>query len=229
MLRQRIEAVIAGAREDGWVMEPEARKICREAGLPVTDFTFARNEDEALAFAREKGWPLAAKVVSPDIVHKSDAGGVAVGLESEDQLRGVMSRFSRLPGYRGAVVTPMVKGVEVIVGGKMDFQFGPVVLFGVGGTAVEVYQDTVIRMAPLKEQDADSMIRSLKGRQFLLGHRGHPPVALDPLKRLLVDFSVLLMEMDGLADSVDLNPVLCSDTACHVADARIMLPQASRL
>ncbi|MFH2099427.1 MAG: acetate--CoA ligase family protein [Pseudomonadota bacterium] len=224
MLKEKIAGILAGARETGWVMEPQAKGILREAGLPVPDFTWARDEGEAVEFAREKGFPLAAKVVSPAIVHKSDAGGVAVNIGSEDQLRDVMARFSRMEGFAGAVVEPMAAGVELIVGGKMDHQFGPVVLFGVGGTSVEIYQDTVIRMAPLKEPDADSMIRSLKGKKLLLGYRGQPPVALEKLKKLLVDFSRLLMEMEGLVESIDLNPVMCSDTACLVADARIMLP-----
>ncbi|MBW1988462.1 MAG: acetate--CoA ligase family protein [Deltaproteobacteria bacterium] len=223
MLKPEIKEILDQAREAGWAMEPQAKEIMRLAGLPVPDFTWARDKEEALACAREKGFPLAAKVVSKKIVHKSDAGGVAVNIADEDELAGVMDRFAGMEGFEGAVVEPMAQGAELIVGGRVDHQFGPVVLFGMGGTAVEVYKDTVIRMAPIDEDTVGNMILSLGARDLILGHRGEKPLDAAGIKSLVAGFSRLLMDLEDEIESVDLNPVMCSHKGCNIADARIML------
>ncbi len=210
-------------RPAGWVMEPQAKEILRDAGLAVPAFACADSAAAAAAAASKIGYPVAAKVVSPRIVHKSDVGGVAVGLEDESALREAFGRFSAMDGFAGMLVEQMVSGLEMIIGAKIDHQFGPVVLLGIGGTGVEIYQDVAIRMAPLTAQDAASMMEQLTGRKLLEGFRGTAPVDRTALAKTLVVFSELAMGAADWIESIDLNPVMCTADACIVADARIML------
>ena len=117
----------------------------------------------------------------------------------------------------------MVSGTEIIVGSKVDYQFGPVVLLGLGGTGVEIYRDISLRMAPLSGVDIQNMIRCLKAHRLLEGYRGSKPVHLSKLTELLLTLSGLAMELETLVESIDLNPVICSSTRCAIADARIIL------
>jgi acyl-CoA synthetase (NDP forming) len=223
MLNSQIKAILDRAQKIGWVMEPEAKHLLAMAGIPVPDFKWVKTESGALQAARRIGYPVAAKVVSPEILHKSDAGGVAVAIENDARLSEVFSRFSILPGFAGVLVEEMLTGTELIVGAKIDYQFGPVVLVGIGGTGVEIYGDTALRMAPLTEKDAALMIEQLKGVALLKGHRGSPPVDVSGLIRLILDFSALVMDLSGKIESIDLNPVKCTSEKCVVADARILL------
>ena len=109
------------------------------------------------------------------------------------------------------------------MGAKNDYQFGPVILTGIGGTGVEIYQDTSIRMAPITSKNIESMLKDLKGYQLLEGYRGSAHVNLKRIKDLLLSFSDLVLELEDVFESIDLNPVMCSQQACVVADARIML------
>ena len=114
-------------------------------------------------------------------------------------------------------------GIELIAGATIDYQFGPVILFGAGGTGVEIYRDTTLRMAPLSPEDVTSMLRDLKVTALLEGHRGSRPVHLEKLIRTLTAFSELVMDLEGAVESVDINPLMCSAERCVAADARIML------
>jgi len=223
VLNQEIENILAAARDQGWVLEPEAKRLFSLAGMDTPQFIWAKELGEALDFAGQIGYPVVAKVVSPQALHKSDVGGVAAGLENEAQLSQTFSRFKGIEGFAGMLVEEMVSGVELIVGAKVDYQFGPVILFGIGGTGVEIYQDTTLRMAPLQKEDVVSMIKSLKAHQLLEGYRGSGGVNLEELSRTLITFSSLVMELKQLIESVDLNPVICSPQKCLVADARIIL------
>jgi hypothetical protein len=226
VLNSDMEAILANAAGDGWVLEPDTKRLLALAGLAVPRSAWARSLPEALASAAAIGYPLAVKVVSPQIIHKSDAGGVAVGIETEAQLSDAYRRFTGLPGFGGVLVEQLVSGVELIVGAKIDYQFGPVILLGIGGTGVEIYQDVTLRMAPLSECDVGSMIRGLRGSRLLTGYRGRPGVSAEALTRLMMHFSALVLDMGERFASIDLNPVRCTDTACVVADARIMLAEA---
>ena len=225
MLRDEIKDILLASRELGWVLEPEAKRLFSIAGLDVPKFTWATDLKEAVRFAQDIGYPVAAKVVSPHALHKSDVGGVAVGINSDEKLSETFARFSKFDGFTGMLVEEMVSGVELIVGAKIDYKFGPVILLGMGGIGVEIYRDTTLRMAPLKEKDVDSMLKDLKAHQLLEGYRGSEPVNLTELKAMVVTFSSLVMEIEGLIESIDLNPVLCSSKKCVVADARIMLKE----
>jgi len=223
MLNEVITAVFDRSQRAGWVLEPDAKELFRSAGLSVPAFALAETVESAAAAASKIGYPVAAKVVSPEIVHKSDVGGVAVGIEDEAALRDAFGRFAVMNGFCGMLVEQMVSGLELIIGAKNDDQFGPVVLLGIGGTGVEIYQDVAIRMAPLSPRDVSAMLQELTGRKMLEGFRGAPPVNVTALTETLVLFSELLMAAGDRFESIDLNPVMCTADACVVADARIML------
>jgi acyl-CoA synthetase (NDP forming) len=222
-LSAEIKDIISASQQRGWLLEPDAKRVCSLAGLTVPRFTWATGVNEAVRFAQEIGYPLVAKVVSPHVLHKSDVGGVVVGIDSDEKLREVFHRFSEFGGFAGMLVEEMLSGIELIAGAKVDYQFGPVILLGMGGTGVEIYRDITMRMAPLKEKDVESMVRGLKASQLLEGYRGSEAVNLKELTRMLVAFSDLVMEIEGLIESIDLNPLLCAGDRCVVADARIML------
>jgi hypothetical protein len=193
------------------------------SGVPVPRFAWAKSPAAAAEAAAAIGYPVVAKVVSPQILHKSDVKGVQPGIADSGGLTDAYDRFSRLPGFEGVLVAEMLSGRELIVGAKHDFQFGPVILLGIGGTAVEVYQDTATRMAPLKASDVQSMLSCLRGRRLLTGHRGAAAVNVSRLTETVLRFSDLVMALGDRIDSIDLNPVFCSPERCVVADARIML------
>ena len=223
MLKEEIEKTLSASKERGWVLEPDAKRLLGRAGLGVTRFRWAHQLNEAIEFADQIGYPVVAKIVSPDALHKSDVDGVTVGITNKGTLSDVFNHYRSFKGFSGVLVEEMVTGIELIIGAKIDYQFGPIILLGIGGTGVEIYQDTTLRMAPLNPQDADYMINGLKARQLLKGYRGSEPVNLPALKSLLTTFSALVMEIEAWIESIDLNPVMCNAKGCVVADARIMI------
>lgn len=227
MLKNEIREILDKSKRSGWVLEPDAKIILRLSGIDVPRFTMAASMEEATRFVREQGFPVAAKVVSPDIMHKSDAGGVVIGIDNDDSLFATFERFRKMKGFTGMLVEEMVSGLEMMAGAKVDRQFGPVVLFGMGGTEVELYKDTAIRMAPLAEKDVISMSNCLKAHPLLEGYRGAKPVNRVELIRTLLAFSDLVMEMHEFIESIDLNPLFCSPERCIVGDARIVLKSSS--
>jgi succinyl-CoA synthetase beta subunit len=223
VLKKEILEILYSSKETGWILEPEAKRLFSLLGLDTPRFIWTQKVEEAMKFAEEIGYPVVGKVVSPKVVHKSEREGVVVGISNDEKLTMTFNRFSRIEGFSGILVEEMVSGIELIVGGKIDDQFGPVVLLGMGGTGVEIYQDVTLRMAPLSPRDFESMIRCLKARRLLKGYRGSDPVNMKELSRLLMTFSDLVMDLESLIESIDLNPVICSSTRCVIADARIML------
>ena len=223
MLNQQMKEIIQSSRNTGWVLEPDAKRLFSLAGMSVPRFTWARKVDEAIQFARSIGYPVVAKIISPKVIHKSEVKGVVVGIGTDTGLAETFDRLSGIEGFSGILAEEMIPGIELIVGGKIDDQFGPVVLLGMGGTGVEIYRDISLRMAPLQQKDIDSMIRCLKARPLLEGYRGGNPVNMLELGRLLKTFSDLLVDLQEDIESIDLNPVMCSSAQCVVADARIML------
>jgi len=223
MLTDAMATILTAAGETGWVLEPDAKQILDLAGIPIPNFILAATVDDAVCAAGKIGYPVAAKIVSPAVLHKTELDGVALDLKTDEALRAVFNRFKRLDRFKGVLVEEMVAGVELIVGAKIDYQFGPVVLLGIGGTGVELYGDTAVRMAPLNDQDVRSMVHQLKGRRVLEGFRGSKPVDMKSLGDLVVRFSKLIMDLETQITSIDLNPVMCTSEGCVVADARIML------
>ncbi len=220
---KNFEKILKASRDHGWIMEPDAKAILRENNVPVPNFQWARNLEEALQFAKENGYPVAAKVVSPKVIHKSDVGGVSVDIANGDELTSFFRHCSGLPEFAGIVVEEMVRGLELIVGAQIDHQFGPTILLGIGGTGVEIYQDVAIRMLPITSCDIQSMIKQLQGSRLLTGYRGEEPVSMEKLSAMLLAFADLVMKLENYIESIDLNPVFCSATGCVAADARIML------
>lgn len=223
MLNTIMIDILERSRTIGWVLEPEAKMFFKQAGLPVPRFGWAKTLPEAKAIAADIGYPVVAKIVSPEVVHKSEVKGVAVGLSNNAEISAFFEKMSAQPKFSGILIEEMVAGEELIVGASIDHQFGPVVLVGIGGTAVEIYQDVAIRMAPLVEKDVESMLGHLKGRKLLSGFRGAEAIDLGKLTEVLLGFSALLMDLEPYIESIDLNPLLCSAKQCLIADARIML------
>jgi len=223
MLNNEMRMIIESFKRTGWIPEPEAKRLFAMACLDVPRYIWAHEKDEFIRFAGRCGYPVVAKVVSPRVVHKSDVGGVIVGIDSDEGLESAFQTMKQLDGFDGMLVEEMVTGKELIIGAKIDYQFGPVILLGIGGTGVEIYQDVTMRMAPIDGNDVKLMIDSLKGRDILKGYRGGEPVNLEALTDLLVRFSGLVIDLEGHIQSIDLNPVICSRDRCIIADARIIL------
>jgi succinyl-CoA synthetase beta subunit len=227
MLTREMQAIVEQARATGWILEPDAKRMLDLAGVIVPDFSVAATVENALAAAERIGYPVVAKVVSAAIVHKSDVGGVKVGIQDAAALNTVFETFSALQGFAGILIEEMLTGIELIVGATNDYQFGPVILMGIGGTGVEIYKDTVIRMAPIDEQDVQAMVAGLKGADLLRGYRGNEAVDIPDLTRMMMAFSDLVMDLEDDMTSIDLNPVKCTGRRCVVADARIILNPGS--
>jgi len=223
MLNREILNILSMSKQWGWVLEPDAKRLLSLAGIDVPQFICTDRLDEAIEFAERIEYPVVAKVVSPQVVHKTEAGGVVVGIANKISLTESFQRLSGIDGCRGVLVEESVSGVEMIIGSKVDYQFGPIILMGIGGTGVEIYKDTTLRMAPIEPKDVTSMLRSLKAHRLLEGYRGAQPIHLDALTRNLTAFSHLIMDLGDAVTSIDLNPVFCSPTRCVVGDARIML------
>ena len=223
MLNNEMIKVIDNFKKIGWVPEPEAKRLFQIAGLNVPKFIWAHTPDEAIKFTSRIGYPVVVKVVSPRVIHKSDVGGVIIGIDTDEKLEKAYHTFKELDGFDGMLVEEIIRGQELIIGAKIDYQFGPVILLGIGGTGVEVYQDVTLRMTPINENDVISMINSLKGRDIIIGFRGDDSVNIKGLTEMLIRFSSLIINLENHIQSIDLNPVICSRDRCIIADARIIL------
>ena len=223
MLKKEIQDILAKSKQWGWVLEPDAQKIFALYGFKIPKYDVAVEPGQAVAFAKKIGYPVVAKIVSPAVVHKSDVKGVVVGIKDDETLIATLTRLSKIEGFTGMLIAEMAKGLELIIGAKNDFQFGPMILLGMGGVGVEIYKDVALRMAPLKICDADHMIEALTARKLLSGYRGAEPINREAIKKTLMKFSKLVMDMQDVVESIDLNPVMCTAKACTIVDSRIML------
>ena len=223
MLKEEIKRILRKSKRWGWVLEPDAQKIFSLYGFNTPEYGVAKNSDEAISVTRKIGYPVVAKIVSPAIVHKSDVKGVVVGITDEKTLLVTLARFQKMEAFAGMLIAEMVKGLELIIGAKNDVQFGPMIMVGMGGIGVEIYKDVSLRMAPLKNRDVDSMLNELVAGKLLAGYRGAEAVNIDALKKTILGFSSLALEVNDFVESIDLNPVMCSAKSCIIADARIML------
>jgi acyl-CoA synthetase (NDP forming) len=226
--------IIETARSQGRTLlsEVEAKELLASAGIPVVEARFAATREQAVALANEMGFPIAMKVVSPQISHKSDVGGVRLGIETEqaaaeafDAIVQAAKKAEPSATIEGVSVQRMAEpGVEVIVGMTMDAQFGPVLMFGLGGVLVEVLKDVSFRVVPIERRDAGQMVRDLKGFPILQGYRGQEPSDLDALEELLVKVSEFI---EGHPDvqELDLNPVFAYPKGAVAVDARIVLAE----
>ncbi|CCK79891.1 acetate--CoA ligase family protein [Desulfobacula toluolica] len=224
MLTKNSKKIIDKSKSLGWVLEPDAKALMKMRGLDIPDFVLTNSFETADKFMRESESLVVAKAVSKKILHKTEVQAVVTGISSSDHLKKEMKRLQKLDGCEMILVEQMLQGLEIIIGAKNDYQFGPVIVFGIGGTSVEIYNDTAIRMAPLKPGDVYSMVESLKAKDLISGYRGGHGVNMQVLTYLMVNFSYLIMELEEDIESVDLNPVICTRDRCVIADARIILP-----
>lgn len=202
-------------------------RLLSEAGFPVVPFMKAELEEEAVAAARKIGYPVAVKMNSPDITHKSDVGGVILGVADEAGVRKAfraVSAAAKNAGARddGVIVSAMAaQGREVIVGVVRDLQFGPAVMFGLGGVLVEALGDVSVRVVPLSGKDADEMIAGIKGSKLLKGYRGGKAVDTSSIRELLLKVSGFAAANPDLAE-LDLNPVIVHEKGLSIVDARVI-------
>ncbi len=224
--------IIDAAREQGrrFLLETEARRIFRLHGAPVIDDVLVNNPDEAAQAARNYGCEVALKIVSPDILHKSDAGGVRLNLTNGTQARKAFTeivenarRYNPEADIRGVMVSPMAKrGLEVIIGTKIDDQFGPVIMFGVGGVMVSVLKDVAFRVLPISPRSANKMMEDVRAAPILNGFRGEPPYDKAALRRLLLLCSEIMEAYPEITE-MDLNPVIAYENGACIVDARVIL------
>ncbi len=227
-----IDHVMRRARDEGRavLLVDEAFRVLDRMGIKTPKTMIARDADEAVRFADEIGYPVVLKVVSPQIVHKSDIGCVKVGLRSPEDVRAsfyeILDNALRyVPHARiyGVAVQKMVRpGREVIVGATRDPQFGHLVMFGLGGIYVELFRDVSFRVAPLKRVDAEMMVRETKAYRMLAGYRGERPVDMEKIVDLVLRTSYLVTRVHGI-ESVDLNPVIVYEDDYVVVDAKIVV------
>lgn len=227
-----IKRVLAEGRRN--LLEPEAKAICLAYGIPTPPFKVATSAANATTCAEELGYPVVLKIVSPDIVHKTEVGGVLVGLPSSDAVESAYARImenvrASRPDARltGVIVQKMAApSTEVIVGSINDPQFGHTILFGLGGVFVEILKDVAFRIAPLEERDAREMILEIKGYPALAGYRGFPPADQDTIVSLIMCASRLVTENPQI-DQMDLNPTIVYEHGALVVDARMLLSSQS--
>ena len=208
--------------------EHETKKLLSRYGIPVTKENIAQSADEALAIALNIGTPVAMKISSPDIPHKSDVGGVMLNIERENVRPAYDKMISQIrkavPGanIEGILVQQMAPpGHEIIVGLKKDAQFGHALMFGLGGIFVEVYRDVSFRVIPVDRKEALGMISEIKGYPILKGIRGKKPADIDSIARVLVSVSDMA-EKENIVE-LDINPLIVNDSGAIAVDARAMV------
>lgn len=210
------------------ITEESSKKLLADYGIKVPPYALVTTPGEAETKAAEIGFPLVAKVVSPEILHKTDVKGVKVGIASSSEAKTVFSemydRLSKEYQIKGILLEKMVPpGIEIIIGLQNDPQFGPVIMVGLGGILTEVFQDVSFRVLPIKDSDAEEMLRDLKGSKLLKGFRGTEAVDIGVLKDALLNIGRLGIDLAPYFESVDFNPVILYPRDYCVVDAKIIL------
>jgi len=214
--------------------EIESKELLKDAGIPVVEAKLAKTKVEAISISKKIGFPVVLKVVSPDITHKSDIGGVKLGLKNGAQvgrayseILAAVKKHQRKAKIVGVSVQKMVRpGVEIIIGMTKDPQFGPVMMFGLGGILVEVLKDVSFKIVPLVKRDARDMIREIKGYPVLEGYRGQEPADIPYLEGLILKVSEFIEKTPEIKE-LDLNPVFAYKDGAIAVDARVILESAS--
>ncbi|MBI4045039.1 MAG: acetate--CoA ligase family protein [Candidatus Diapherotrites archaeon] len=200
----------------------ESLKLAQKYGIKTPAFHTAMTESEALKAAAKTGYPLALKVISSSITHKTEKGGVKINLRNEEELEKAFMELAALEEFEGALVQPMASGTEIIIGGKVDDQFGPTILFGLGGIFVEVLKDYSLRICPITRSDAREMIHEIRGFTVLAGARGKPAANLKEIENALLNTSRLLMKEKQVRE-LDFNPLMVNEKEAVCVDARIIV------
>lgn len=231
MVNRRDEIIsLAGEDRRTSLTEVESKQIITEAGIGVVEARLARTKKEAVSLAREIGFPAVLKIVSPDIIHKSDIGGVKLGLRNASEvgrayseiMASVSQKEPRAKIYGVSVQKMSRPGIEVIMGMSKDAQFGPVLMFGLGGVFVEVLKDVSFRIVPIVRRDARQMIEEIKGYPVLQGYRGQEPANIAALEDTLLKLSSFIEQRPEIKE-LDLNPMFAYSDRVMAADARVIL------
>ncbi|MCJ7656682.1 MAG: acetate--CoA ligase family protein [Candidatus Atribacteria bacterium] len=217
-------------KEERSLLETEAKELLKEYGIPVPDFRLIKSEDEIIGLAKEISFPTVMKIVSPDIIHKTDAGGVKVNIKDEKEAKlayqeiiSKAKKYNKEAQIFGVITYSMIpKATEIIIGMMKDPHFGPVIMFGLGGIFVEVLKDISFRILPIEEKDAREMITETKGYEILKGARGKPPRDIQAIEGVLMKISKLTMENPEI-NEIDLNPIFIFEKGLQVVDARMIL------
>jgi len=210
--------------------EVESKQLVASAGIPVIETRLAQNKAEAVLMSQKMGFPVVLKIVSPDIIHKSDIGGVKLNLANATQvgkayteIMAAAKKANKKADIHGVSVQKMARpGVEVIMGMSKDAQFGPVLMFGLGGVFVEVLKDVAFRIVPLVRRDASQMIKEIKGYPLLEGYRGQEPANIAALEDLLLKLSDFVDKTPQIKE-LDLNPIFAYKDKAVAVDARVIL------
>lgn len=227
-----IKEVISTARKEGRkvLTETEAKDVLGQAGINVVETKLATSKEAAVSISEKMEMPVALKIVSPDVIHKSDSGGVKLDLQTKKQvekaydeiLKNVKKAYPEA-NIHGISVQKMARpGVEIIIGISTDAQFGPVIMFGLGGILVEILKDVAFRIVPLEKKDAREMIREIKGYPVLEGYRGQEAVDVEKLEDMILKISDFA-EKNPQVEELDLNPVFAYSDGAVAVDARIIL------
>ena len=224
----------AGKEKRSLLTEIESKELLKAARIPVVETRLATSKKEAMEIAVKLGFPVVMKIVSPDVVHKSDAGGVKLSIQNASQagrayseiLANIKKHYPKAK-ITGVTVQKMAKqGIEVIIGMTKDAQFGPVIMFGLGGILVEVLKDVSFRIVPMTKRDAAEMIGEIKGYPILKGYRGQDPADIPFLEDLIVKVSQFVDKNPEIKE-LDLNPVFAYKDGALAVDARIILESAA--
>jgi acyl-CoA synthetase (NDP forming) len=231
-----VQEIISRAKSEGrgLLTEVEAKELLKQADINVVDTRLAASRDEAVSISQELGFPVVLKIASSDVVHKSDAGGVKLDLgtaeqvgQAYDDIMAAIKKEYPQAKIQGASVQKMARpGVEVIVGMSKDAQFGPVLMFGLGGVLVEILKDVSFRIVPLVKRDAAEMIKEIKGYPLLEGYRGQEPVDVTNLEDMILKVSDFVEKHDEIKE-LDLNPVFAYKDGAVAVDARVVLEDGS--
>jgi succinyl-CoA synthetase beta subunit len=207
----------------------DSRRIMIQAGIPFNRYALARSQKEAINIAKEIGFPVVMKIVSPQIIHKTDVDGVKININSEIEVKSnyiqMINRVREVTPVceiKGISIEEMVKGPEFIIGTVKDSQFGPMIMFGVGGIFVEVYKDVAFRLIPISETDAKDMLNELRGKELLNGIRGMPKGDPNELADILIRVSKLMERYEQIKE-IDINPLILTVCGAKAVDARIIL------
>ena len=219
-------------KNQGLLTEVESKELFKKAGIPVIETRLARSKKEAISMSKEMGFPVVLKISSLDVVHKSDSGGVKLGLMNGTQVgkaygeiaSSIKSEYPEAKIQGVSVQTMATPGIEVIVGMSKDPQFGPVLMFGLGGILVEVLKDVSFRIVPVTKRDAKEMIKEIKGYPVLEGYRGQQPANISALEDIIVKVSQFVDENPKIKE-LDLNPIFAYKDKALAVDARVILEQ----
>jgi acyl-CoA synthetase (NDP forming) len=210
--------------------EFESKKILKQAGISVVETKLAKTQKEAVSLSQKMGFPVALKITSPDVIHKSDSGGVKLSINSvaevkkayDEILKKVRKQYPDAIIHGVSVQKMALPGTEVIVGTSKDPQFGPVIMFGLGGIFVELLKDVSFRVIPVEQRDAQEMIKEIKGYPLLQGYRGKEPANISALVEIILKISKLIEENPQIKE-LELNPVFAYKNKAVAVDARIIL------